>query len=107
VLFGQRLIAEGLSDSLELRVFETGWSGGKATNFFDRADFSARPSRRAAPPAGTDSGAVLRARHGRRSPRFRVEPIHEPGRAKSVLDIPDPYLLSYLRWSDHLSEPEE
>jgi len=29
----QELVADGLSDDLELRLFETGWSGGKATHF--------------------------------------------------------------------------
>jgi len=29
----KELIDEGLSDCPELRIFETGWSGGKATHF--------------------------------------------------------------------------
>lgn len=29
----QELIDEGLSEDLDLRLFETGWSGGKATHF--------------------------------------------------------------------------
>jgi hypothetical protein len=30
---GPELVDEGLSESHELRLFETGWSGGKATHF--------------------------------------------------------------------------
>ena len=33
VYSAQELIDEGVSDDLELRLFETGWSGGRATHF--------------------------------------------------------------------------
>jgi hypothetical protein len=36
---GQELIDEGLSEDLELRLFETGWTGGKATHFVEEPLF--------------------------------------------------------------------
>jgi hypothetical protein len=35
----KELIDEGLSDDLELRIYETGWSGGKATHFVEHPLF--------------------------------------------------------------------
>lgn len=37
--------------------------------------------------------------------RCRERSVHPPQDAKQVLDIPDPYLLFYLRWSGRLLEP--
>jgi hypothetical protein len=39
--------------------------------------------------------------------RFPDERAIEWDDQKQILDLPDPYLLFYLRWSDRLSEPDE
>jgi hypothetical protein len=41
------------------------------------------------------------------SDRFPKERVIEWDDSKMILDIPDPYFLFYLRWSDRLREPED
>ena len=41
------------------------------------------------------------------SDRFPKERVIEWDESKMILDIPDPYFLFYLRWSDRLMEPED